>query len=241
MEIRSPKPQFYLPNLNKSHSRTSGRTSAPILPRHEPFLHARSSPKRSHRTPESLVAHQGLEPPRALFAFQNPKCLSRGAPIPSLLLGCPHPYCQADLLRLADPRPSQLPRGFSQKYGLGTFELRPSWWVASGDEPFAESWALLTAPLRDSALSLPPSYPPTPPCPPCGLACFLPRLADLPTALLGRKPARACFQRHSKAKAGQVRPHPHPQLPLVSEGWVGVMVGAEDLDPAGQGSTRTCL
>eukprot|EP00073_Rattus_norvegicus_P053508 XP_017455892.1 PREDICTED: uncharacterized protein LOC108353096 [Rattus norvegicus] len=40
-------------------------------------------------------------------------------------------------------------------------------------------------------------------------------------ALLGRKPTRACFQRHSKAKAGQVRPHPHPQLPLVSERWVG--------------------
>lgn len=160
LEIRSPKPQFYLPNLNKPYPRTSGRTSAPILPLHEPFLHARSSPKRPYRTPESLVAYQGQEPPGALFTFQNPNRLSRGAPIPSLLLGCPHPCCQADLLRLADPRPSLLPRGFSQKYGLGTFELRPSWWVASGDEPFEESWALLTAPLRDSALSLPSSHPP---------------------------------------------------------------------------------
>jgi hypothetical protein len=156
-----------------------------------------------------------------MLAFQNPKRLSRGAPIPSLLLGCPHPCCQDDLLRLTDPWPLLLPRRFSQKSGLGSSELRPSWWVPSGDEPFAESWALLTAPLSASTLSLPPNHPPTPPCPPCGLACFLSRLADLPTALLGKKPARACFQRHSKAKAGQVRPHPHPQLPLVSERWVG--------------------
>lgn len=156
-----------------------------------------------------------------MLAFQNPKRLSRGAPIPSLLLGCPQPCCQDDLLRLTDPWPLLLPRRFSQKSGLGSSELRPSWWVPSGDEPFAESWALLTAPLSASTLSLPPNHPPTPPCPPCGLACFLSRLADLPTALLGKKPARACFQRHSKAKAGQVRPHPHPQLPLVSERWVG--------------------
>lgn len=68
--------------------------------------------------------------------------------------------------------------------------------------------------------SVPPSQPPShAPCPPCGFTCFLPRLADLPTALLGRKPAGDGFQSHSKAKAGQARPHPRSQLPLVSGRW----------------------
>lgn len=87
LEIRSPKPQFCLPNLNKSYPRTSGRTSAPILPLHEPFLHARSSPKRPYRTPESLVAYHGQEPPRAEPCLHS-RILSAYPEAPQSLASC---------------------------------------------------------------------------------------------------------------------------------------------------------
>lgn len=222
-EIRSPKPQFYLLNLNKSHPRTPERTSAPILPRHEPFLHASSSPKRTYRTPESLVAPQRQEPPQALLAFQNPKHLSRGAPVPSLLLGCPHPCCQADLLRLADPWPSLLPRGISQKSGLG--ELLSS--GLAGES--LQGMSPLQSPGRFSqrpCVPLPcPSLPatlPRPPAHPADLLVFCPAWPTFPQLSLGGSQPGPASSATRRPRLGKCGPTPTRSCHWSQRGgWVG--------------------
>lgn len=200
----------------------AGAHQVPILPS--------CTPSRDYRTAGTLVACylRGTVHLEPCLHPQDPKRPSRGA-LP--LASCGGALTQVSRLTCSGfqtPGPrcflAGSRRSYSRRPGQGTSLLSPSWWVPSGDERSAE-W-LLTHSAPACLCPVPPSQEPShAPCPPCGLACFLPRLADLPTALLGRRPARAGFQRHQKPRAGQARPQPRLQLPLVSRRWVGGMGG----------------
>lgn len=78
--------------------------------------------------------------------------------------------------------------------------------------------------------SVPPSQPPSDaPCPPCGFTCFLPRLADLPTALLGRKPSGMASRATQRPRLGRRGPTPARSCHWSQGGgWVGWGGAVED-------------
>ncbi|XP_035306295.1 nucleoredoxin-like protein 1 isoform X2 [Cricetulus griseus] len=185
----------------------------PVLSAHEPFWHPRA-PHETQWHPRILYYSPACTPGIVGARPEAPLCPAScwGAPpcVPLTCSGCRPPGPAAPSPVVAAATVGGLDGELVSSAPGGSLRRMSPW----------QSWARLAAQRPCDPLPRPSQPPSHAPCPPCWLTCFLPRLADLPTALLGRKPAGAGFQSHSKAKAGQARPHPRPQLLLVSGRWV---------------------